>query len=175
MQFKLIHSSVVYSIALFKLLQVGLPKTKQCDQWRHFLILYRTRLNLLISPQHCFTKASVDQAENEKGSVGLCWHAAGSVWLEPTEVNLTAVFWVTPSVCDRPARAGCLWHFPWYPTDLYLGPVQVLLSTVHPLKAPLTFFHEWLFSCSLSWHYSAMWSFSWSDSLSLWWTCGRWS
>lgn len=53
----------------------------------------------------------MDWAKTDEGWGGLRWHAAGFVWLEPVEVNLTAVSRVTPSVCDRPARAGCLWHF----------------------------------------------------------------
>lgn len=38
--------------------------------------------------------------------VGVVWHAAGWVWLELTEVNVTAVSWVTPSVCDKAVRRG---------------------------------------------------------------------
>lgn len=112
--------------------------------------LYYVYQTLLVSPTCSSSSFSLDQAEHEEDWVGLCWHAAGSVWSHPTKVNVTAVFWVTPSVCDKPARPECWWHFSWYPTDLQMGPVQVLLSTVHTLKATMTFFHEQLFSC-LAW------------------------
>lgn len=141
--FQHIRISVVYS-------KGWLSRTEQCDLWRYFPTdSYHTHLKSTNSTPALFHHGF-------SGPRRLCWHAAGCVWLEPTEVNVTAVFWVTPSVCDRPARPGCLWHIQWYPTDLYLGPVQVLLSTAHPLKAPLTFFHEWFFSCSLLGHYSVI-------------------
>lgn len=90
-----------------------LTSTKHFDQLGYFLtnIGSFSLQSDLISPRYCFTEASADRARKEKGSGGLCWHAAGYVWLDPTEVNSTAVVWMTPSVCDRPARAGCLWHF----------------------------------------------------------------
>lgn len=117
-----------------------LSKAKQYNQ---FYITLTKCLSILhhcvpvsLHSQHCSTRTSVGQAENEKGSVGLCWQASGCIWLDPTEVNLTAVFWVTPSVCDRPARSWALVALSMIPHRSAVGSSSGAAQYSTPPKGP---------------------------------------
>lgn len=115
-------------------------KAKQYNQFyialTKCLSIPHCHVPVLSHSQNCSTRASMGQAENEKGFIGLCWHAAGCIWLEPTEVNLTAVFWVTPSVCDRPARSWALVALFMIPHRFAVGSSSGAAQYSTPPKGP---------------------------------------